>query len=165
MTDAASAIIQVARLNHPNRPHLLEQFYEQWQDEPLVLDKWLRAQAIVPGADTVHRVRELTEHAAFDASNPNKVYALILGFTHGNAVGFHNVDGSGYSFLEDWVRRLDPINPQVSARLASALNSWRKYTPELRTMMKSTLASILSSPALSSDVREIISKNLESASS
>ena len=124
-----------------------------------------RAQAIVPRPDTINRVRELTEHPAFDASNPNKIYALVLGFTHGNAVGFHNTDGSGYSFLEDWVKRLDPINPQVSARLVSALNSWRKYTPELRKLMQETLASILASPALSSDVREIVSKNLDSATS
>ena len=39
-------------------------------------------------------VKELCQHADFDHKNPNKTYALIGGFVHGNAVMFHAEDGS-----------------------------------------------------------------------
>jgi aminopeptidase N len=160
MTDSASAITLICRSNRQDRQILLDQFYQQWKHEPLVVDKWLRAQAMAPLATTLNTVQELTLHPGFDFKNPNKVYALILGFTHGNPYCFHAADGSGYQFISNWVEKLDPINSQVAARLVSALNGWKKYRPDLRNKMKHTLMEISSFPNLSKDVSEIIEKNL-----
>ncbi len=160
MTDLSAALYQLPRLSHPHKTALLENFYKQWQNEPLVVDIWLKAQAITPAKDTLQTVKKLTQHDAFDYQNPNKVTALIKGFTHGNPSGLHALDGSGYEFLHEWVVKLDPINPQVAARLVSALNNWRRFIPALRTPMKATLLSILNTPSLSSDVTEIVSKSL-----
>ena len=38
---------------------------------------------MAPLATTLNTVQELTLHPGFDFKNPNKVYALILGFTPG----------------------------------------------------------------------------------
>lgn len=160
MTDSASAIAFIARSLRTDKQQLLDDFYQQWKEEPLVVDMWLRAQATFAHDSTLSNVKKLTEHVGFDVTNPNKVYALILGFTHGNPYCFHADDGSGYQFLKHWVEKLDPINPQISARLVSALNGWSKYKSGIRDKMKKTLIEISSLPKLSNDVGEIVEKNL-----
>ncbi len=160
MTDAASAINFIAKSLRPDKQQLLDDFAAQWQAEPLVLNKWFRAQATFAHHSTLATVEKLTRHAEFDFTNPNKVYALILGFTHGNPFCFHAEDGSGYRFIARWIKKLDPLNPQVTARLVSALNRWNNYKPEIKNQMKKTLIEIAVLPNLSSDVREIVSKNL-----
>ncbi len=160
MTDSAAAIGGIARSGQPGKNQHLDAFYEQWKHEPLVVDKWLRTQATVVGPDTLENVIRLSNHSAFDYANPNKVYSLILGFTHGNPSCFHAEDGSGYQFLFQWVEILDPINSQVSARLVSALNNWKRYTPDLKEKMHQTLLNISELPNLSKDIAEIVEKNL-----
>ena len=160
MTDSASAIAFIANSLRDDKQRLLDDFYQQWKEEPLVVDMWLRAQATFAHDSTLRTVKKLTEHPGFDFTNPNKVYALISGFTHGNPFCFHADDGSGYQFIMHWIEKLDPINPQVSARLVSALNGWNKYKSGIRDKMKKTLVEISSLPNLSNDVGEIVEKNL-----
>ncbi len=160
MTDTASAIFQIARSSRSDRQDILEEFYIQWKEEPLVIDKWLRFQATAPRNGTLKTVNVLTEHPGFDYRNPNKVYSLILGFSHGNPCCLHASDGSGYAFVQQWIEKLDPVNPQIAARLASSLNGWKRYTPGPREKMKQALQSISALPGLSRDVSEIVEKNL-----
>ncbi len=160
MTDSAQAMTLICRSTCPEKEQILDDFYERWKDEPLVVDNWLRAQAAVPDPGTLERVRMLTRHEGFDYMNPNKVYSLLLGFTHGNPACFHAQDGSGYEFLLEWVEILDPVNPQVCARLASALSNWGKYKPALKEKMHETLNRILNVNGLSTDVREIVTRSL-----
>lgn len=161
MTDSVSALTALANSHKPDRQALLDDFYQHWKKEPLVVDKWLRIQARVATPDTLARVEALTRHPAFDSTNPNKVYALLAGFSHGNPFCFHAADGSGYRFVRKWVACLDSRNPQVSARLVSAFTNWKKYSPELKTQMRAMLKEIAELPGLSPDVAEIVSKSLE----
>jgi aminopeptidase N len=161
MTDSSSALTLISASSDPDREDILNQFYQEWQAEPLVVDKWLRAQAIVPEARTLEIVRNLTRHPGFDQTNPNKIYSLILGFTHGNPFCFHAEDGTGYEFAREWVEILDPKNPQVCARLVSAFNNWKKYQPELSGRMQQVLLDLDRISGLSADVKEIVSKALK----
>jgi aminopeptidase N len=58
---------------------------------------------------------------------------------------------------------LDSINPQIAARLARALDRWRKFTPDLQHLMRKALQTVLSR-ADSPDVLEIVRKALAEAS-
>ncbi len=160
MTDSVAALVALANSSKADRQTLLDDFYRRWQNEPLVVDKWLRIQASVPRAETLARVKSLTRHAAFDPTNPNKVYSLILGFSHANPSCFHAADGAGYRFAARWVAQLDSANPQVAARLASAFTHWRKYAPTLKAQMRAALREIADLPNLSRDVAEIVGKSL-----
>ena len=91
--------------------------------------------------------------------NPNKVRALIGAFS-GNQVRFHDAGGAGYRFLADRVIELDPVNPQVAARLMGAFSRWRKFDAARQELMKAELERILATPKLSKDVYEIASKTL-----
>ena len=93
-------------------------FYSQWQDDALVLDKWFAVQATAPEEDVMTAVVTLMKHKAFSISNPNKVRSLIGAFSS-NMRAFHRVDGAAYELLADIILKLNTINPQIGARLAS----------------------------------------------
>ncbi len=160
LAHAAGASAAAAR----EAEEVLAQFAARWADDPLVMDKWLSVQATVPAPETLARVRELMSHPAFRLANPNRVRALIGAFAGANPVAFHQVGGqdlgAGYHFLAEQVLALDPINPQVAARLAARLSRWRRFGRQRRQLMRGELEKIVASPGLSRDVYEMVSKSL-----
>ncbi|HQR53832.1 MAG TPA: aminopeptidase N, partial [Burkholderiales bacterium] len=159
MTDAMAALSALANTDCAERAVALQAFYERWQDEPLVVDKWLAVQAASRLPDTLAAVERLTRHEAFDLRNPNKVYALIRGFA-ANYVRFNAADGRGYAFLADQVIALDALNPQVAARLARGFDRWKKFDAARQTHARQALERIRDVPTLSRDVLEVVSKAL-----
>ena len=71
---------------------------------------------------TLERVRGLMRHPAFALTNPNRTRALIGGFA-ANPTQFNRPDGAGYDLLADVVLQLDATNPQIAARLLTAMRS------------------------------------------
>lgn len=161
MTDQQAALAVLANVAHPLREHALSHFAEQWQDEALVMDKWLQMQATSCLPGTLEHVKQLTQHRCFTLTNPNKVYALIRSFANANPLHFHAADGSGYHWVADQVLALDGINPQVASRVVSAFNRWKKYDTTRQGLMKAELQRILAKEGLSPDVFEIASKALQ----
>jgi len=159
MTDALAALIALSNCDCPERKVALEQFYRKWQDEPLVVDKWLGVEASSRLPGTVGRVSELTSHPAFTLENPNKVYALIGSFG-ANQVNFHAADGSGYNFMQEQIIALDPINPQVAARMARNFERWKRFEPKRRELMKTVLEAVSTIHGLSKETAEVVSKAL-----
>ena len=125
MTDRMAALTTLSQHDVPERAAALDDFYTRYADDPLIVDKWLALQAVIPEAATLDRVKALTAHPAFSFANPNRVRALIGSFAMANQTQFNRVDGAGYDFTVDTVLALDPKNPQLAARLLSALKSWR----------------------------------------
>jgi len=137
----------------------LQRFYDEFQGEALVVDKWFAMQASAPSTG-VEAVRELMTHKAFTLRNPNRARSLVSTFCAGNPVAFHAPDGSGYAFWAEQVVALDALNPQVASRLARAMDRWRRYAPALQAQMKKALQEVAGQTKLSNDVREVISKAL-----
>jgi aminopeptidase N len=159
MTDAMAALGCLANADCPEREPALQAFYEKWQSEPLVVDKWLSVQATSRLPDTLARVRQLLAHPAFDLKVPNKVYALVRAFA-ANHVRFHVADGAGYAFLADRVLELDRLNPQVAARMARGFDRWRKFDADRQAHARAQLERIGAAKGLSRDVAEIVTKAL-----
>lgn len=67
--------------------------------DPLVIDKWFRAQARSDLPDQVERVAELLNHPAFSLKNPNRLRSLVFTFASLNPLHFHRSDGKGYELL------------------------------------------------------------------
>jgi aminopeptidase N len=165
MTDSSAALAILADFACPERAQALDAFYARWQDEPLVVDKWLRVQAVSRLPETLAHVTQLLVHPAFSLKNPNKVYALIGGFTQGNHVRFHAADGSGYAFLADQVIALDSLNPQVAARMARGFDRWRKFDASRQVHARNALERVRNTAGLSKDVSEIVTKGLQRVAS
>ena len=138
----------------------LQAFETMFKDDPLVLDKWFQIQASAPGPDTVATVIALMGHPAFSLANPNRVRSLIGTFVTANQTGFHRRDGAGYKLLADIVLVLDRRNPQVAARLATALRSWRSLEPARQELARRTLAGIAAQKGLSTDLADIVERTL-----
>jgi aminopeptidase N len=160
MTDALAALALLAESPHPARDEALMHFYELWREYPLVIDKWLRVQAVSRLPNTVDKIKRLSQHECYQDNNPNKVHALIGAFSHANPLRFHQSDGSGYQLVVEQLLATDSKNPQVAARLASAFNLWRRFEPGRRDLMQKALERIHAQKGLSRDVGEIIDRAL-----
>ncbi len=164
MTDSQSALACLVGTESEARDKALREFYERWQKDPLVLDKWFTLQAIAPRADVAERVVELTRHPDFNPENPNRLRSLIGAFAASNLVGFHRPDGIGYRLLGDQVLALQAKNPQISARLVSNFNQWRRYDESRQAAQKEQLERIAAEPDLCKDVFEIVTRALAAKS-
>ena len=159
MTDELAAFQAIASLNGGFLQTACEKFYEKWQSNELVLDKWFSVQAMANDNNVLDNIHQLLEHEAFNFNNPNKVRALILVFAMSNQRHFHTK--AGYEFLEKMVIKLDKSNPQTAARLVMPLTHWRRYQESLQSLMKTSLENILKADDISNDLFEMVSKSLE----
>ncbi|HUN92883.1 MAG TPA: aminopeptidase N [Burkholderiaceae bacterium] len=164
LTDRLAALTCIVNSAAPFKAEVLLRIARDWQSEPLLMNKWFHLQATAiaqPGEPpVVGRVRALLRHPSYSELNPNNVYALVLGFCVSNPAEFHRQDGSGYAFWAEQVQRLDRVNPIVAARLARALERWRKFTPDRARRMRAVLDEIAALRGLSRDVREVVGKAL-----
>jgi len=135
----------------------LTDFYERWQHNPLVIDRWFTLQATAP-ATTVEVVRALMNHPAFTLRNPNRARSLIFQFCMNNLEGAHC--DAGYRFWAEQVLALDQINPEIAARLARAFDNWARYIPANRDALRRAYEHIQQHPRLSRNTSEIVSKAL-----
>ncbi len=162
MTDQFAALAALANVNGvdcPQREQALADFHKQWQNEALVVDKWLQAQSSSRRPDTLATVKQLITHPAFDISNPNKIYALIRAFG-ANLVRFNAADGSGYTFMAEQILILHERNPQVASRLARSFDRWKKFDTGRQTHARAALEHIRKHPGLSRDVLEVVNRTL-----
>jgi len=157
MTDMIAGLAALTRMESPLRDKAFTHFHDRFRNDPLVLDKWMSLQAGAPLPDTVASVRALMKHPAFDMKNPNRVRALIGAFS-ANHLRFHDKSGAGYRLLGEVIRALDPMNPQVAARLAGAFETWRRYDDNRQSMMRAELQAVLAQKGISPNLFEVASK-------
>ena len=160
MTDKVAALGVLTDSKTKESAFAIEDFYNTWKHEPLVLDKWDSLQAVADRADAPEIVTQLLQHPDFTYKNPNRLRSLIGSFSAGNQKWFHRADGAGYRLLADTVVRLNSINPSTAARILTPLRQWRKYDATRKGMMEKELKRILAEKDISNDVYEIVSKSL-----
>ncbi len=160
MTDRTAALTAVVNADREAGDRLLADFYQSWQDEPLVVDKWLAIQASCSLPGTIDQVKALTGHSAFSLKNPNKIRALIGTFCSANHWQFHAENGDGYNFLAGHIINLDSLNPQIAARLLTPFTMWRRYDQSRRDLIRAQLVRIGEQKSLSADVGEIVDRSL-----
>ena len=161
MTDEISALKTLVHAGAESGKAVIDRFFEKWQNETLVMDKWFAVQATAPLTTTFDRIQELLNHSHFNIKNPNKVRALIGSFAAGNPICFHDKSGQGYKFLTDQILILDPMNPNIASRLTGRLSRWRRYDNNRQALMKEQIERILAQEKISKGVYEIASKSLE----
>ena len=161
MTDVGAVLSALTNLDLPERESALAGFYAKWQDEALVVDKWLQVQATSRLPGTTARVRGLMQHAAFDLKNPNKVYALLRSFCGANPRHFHAADGSGYELAAEVIIELQAMNPQVASRLARSFDRWRQFDGVRQSHARAALERIAACEGLAKDVAEVVGSALK----
>jgi aminopeptidase N len=160
MTDRMAALATLSLHVGPTREHALADFYTRYSSDALVVDKWFSLQAAIPQPDTLDKVRALSAHPAFSLANPNRVRALIGAFAQGNVTQFNRPDGAGYDFIADTILTLDPKNPQLAARMATAFRTWRTLEAGRQAKAEAALTRIKSTSGLSRDLADIVERAL-----
>ena len=165
MTEAQGALTAIVNSSAPYKAEALVQLARLWSHEPLLMNKWYQLQATAvahPGEPpVVERVLMLTGHPGFSMANPNNVFALLRSFCTSNEAEFHRRGADGYALWADSVLILDRINPTVAARIARAMDRWRRFAPDRQEAMRVALETVVAADHLSRDVREIVTKALE----
>ncbi|MCJ1902381.1 MULTISPECIES: aminopeptidase N [Paracoccus] len=138
----------------------LAAFAREFAGNRLVMDKWFMVQPLraAPGL-AVARARDLAARPDFDWKNPNRFRALIGGLG-ANHAAFHAADGSGYDFTVDWLMRLDPVNPQTTARMCSAFETWTRYDATRQAHARAALGRLAAMPGLSRNTSEMVTRIL-----
>ncbi|MHB1658129.1 MAG: aminopeptidase N, partial [Acidithiobacillus sp.] len=158
MTDRLAAFWLLVQHRHHDAEDVILDFYQRWHEYPLVIDKWFAIQAAAPHPKTLRQVEHLLVHPAFDWRVPNRVRA-VLGAFAANPTVFHAADGSGYTFFAEQIRRLDDINPQTAARLATPFSRWQRYDAPRQQGMVAALNMLAGKPGLSRDLAEVIQRS------
>ncbi|WP_299953051.1 aminopeptidase N [uncultured Roseobacter sp.] len=136
----------------------LQSFETQWKEDRLVMDKWFGLQVMQAEPDAVaSTAAALTGHADFNWKNPNR-FRAVLGALATHHAGFHHASGAGYRLLADWLIKLDPLNPQTTARMCSAFQTWKRYDADRQALMAAELDRILALPDLSRDTTEMLTR-------
>ncbi len=159
MTDRQGALMTLAGLDTVERTRKLLDFYNRYQGNALVIDKWfaLQAQSLHPRA--IEHVKALADHPDFTLKNPNRVRSLYMAFA-ANPHAFHAAGGEGYRMIADLILELDPLNPQTAARFVPSLGRWRQIEPNRAALMRAELERIAAAPKLSRDTYEQVTRSL-----
>ena len=84
-----------------------------------------------------------------------------MGALAGHHAGFHQADGAGYQLLADNLIALDRLNPQTTARMCAAFQTWKRYDATRRTLIRAQLQRIMAADSLSRDTNEMVSRILD----
>lgn len=163
MTDVMAAFAAIQKWSGDERAMITKDFYDRWQGNDLVIDKWFAVQAQTAHTDTLERVEALAKHPDFTIKNPNRLRSLIGPFSVLNQSVFHDVSGGGYRFLADMVMDVDAINPQTAARIVAPFNQFARFDDKRQALMKAEMQRIIGRKGVSKDVFEIVSKGLKQA--
>ncbi len=164
MTDMVAGLSALSRIGGLRATDAFAHFHDRYQNDPLVLDKWMSIQAVSPRTDAAEEVRRLMRDSSFSLKNPNRVRALVGAFVTGNPLRFHDKSGAGYQLLREVVQMLDAINPQTAARMLTPLETWRRYDPERQALIRRELETIAAQKPISPNLFEIVAKMLGTSS-
>ncbi len=135
-------------------------FRAQWQHDRLVMDKWfgLTVSMAAP-QDAAATAERLTQEADFDMKNPNR-FRAVFGALAAHSAGFHDPSGASYRLLGDWLAKLDAINPQTTARMSTAFETWRRYDDGRQAQIRGVLQTLADTKGLSRDTGEMVGRML-----
>ncbi len=159
MTDRVIALDVLENIHALYAEEALEDFYEKYKDETLVMNKYFAIIASSKRDELLERVERLQLDKVYDEKVPNLVRSLIGAFAR-NHRHFHKEDGSGYKFLADKIIELDKINPQMASALAGSFKIYDKLLDTNKKYVEQELKRVVSTHNLSNNTYEIINKIL-----
>lgn len=159
LTDRLAALSILINNDLPHKQEALDDFYQRYEKDDLVLNKWFALQARTPTDEALKIVQKLIQHPKFDYKNPNKARAVLGAFST-NMQAFHNIDGSGYAFFAKQCALIDKLNPHLSARLLTAFSRYKKFPEANQKQAQIVLEGLLRQPDLSTNAKETIERML-----
>ncbi len=157
MTDRWAALSALNHFDVSQRSDCLDDFYQRFHNDKLVVNKWLTMNALSDHESVFETVKQLTEHQAYDYQNPNNVRSLVGVFS--DTIAFHRDYHHTYRWLSEIVLSTESFNPQLAARVAQPLVYFKLYDEKRRNAMIAELE-YLNQKITSKDLGEVIKNSL-----
>ncbi len=91
MTDSQSAFSCIVNSRNENKQEIIDDFYKNWSEDSVVIDKWFSTQAISKNTK-FEDIIKLSKNTSFNIKNPNKVRSLYSAFATHNSINFHAIN-------------------------------------------------------------------------
>ena len=155
MSERLGALTAIIHHNLEQKQAFIDDFYQRFSDEDLVIDTWFSAQTS-SSHTSVDEIAGLMARDDFDWNTPNRVRA-VLGALAAKPVQLWSE--AGVALYLSAVERLDGSNPLMAARLLTALARWQTLSSEPKAVIKQKLES-LQTKAKSKNVLEFLGNML-----
>ena len=159
LTDRVAALSILVHNQMAEAQTALDDFYNRYEDDDLVLNKWFAIQSCAHSDNALETVEKLTCHPKFDLKNPNKLRSVVGAFTM-NLCAFNAPDGSGYKWFVQKVAEVDKINPSMAAMLFAKMAKYKHFEPSAGEAAKKILTTLSNSKTLSSISAETVERML-----
>ncbi|SUD91113.1 aminopeptidase N [Psychrobacter phenylpyruvicus] len=135
MTERLGALSAMVNHEHPKKQEVLDDFYQRFNKEALVMDLWFSVQA---GDETasVADIAALIERKDFDWGTPNRIRAVVGSFA---AQPTKLWTKEGLQTYIAVVQKLDETNPVLASRLLQTLSRWYTLAEPVRAEAKQQL--------------------------
>ncbi|MFB2538155.1 MULTISPECIES: aminopeptidase N [unclassified Acinetobacter] len=156
MTERLGAMRALVWANAPQSQDVLNDFYQRFSNEDLVIDQWFSTQAGQPNL-AENQLASLVNHADYDINVPNRIRAVTGGLSS-RPVNMWSEMGVRH-FIE-LAAQLDEKNPIMASRLIQALSRWYTLQADKREQVKVQLQG-LQAKAKSKNLLETVNSLLD----
>ncbi len=135
MTERIGALSVMIDYQTADMSHYLNDFYNRFADNELVVDMWFAAQA---GSDAIslQQIQQLLTHDRFEWGTPNRVNAVMRGLAAQPVMLWSQ---TGLSTYLNVIAKLDKLNPALASRLFQPMARWNTLEPNLKKMAHTQL--------------------------
>ena len=160
MTERFGALKAMVNHQVPNADDYLQDFYQRFQADDLVIDLWFSVQASANNV-SVDVIESLLAHQDFDWNTPNRVRSVVGAFSAQPTVLWTQ---KGLEMYTGVIKKLDEANPVLASRLLQVLARWNTLVDPRRQMAHDSLLD-LKKYATSKHVLESLDSVLNAANS
>ena len=160
MTERFGALKAMVNHQMAKANDYLQDFYQRFQADDLVIDLWFSVQASANNV-SVHAIQSLLEHEDFDWNTPNRVRSVISAFSSQPTVLWTQ---EGLDIYTGVIKKLDEANPVLASRLLQVLARWNTLVEPRRQMAHDSLLD-LQKHAASKHVIESLDSVMSAANS
>jgi len=160
MTERFGALKAMVNHQVANADNYLQDFYQRFQADDLVIDLWFSVQASANNV-SVHVIESLLMHEDFDWNTPNRVRSVVGAFSAQPTVLWTQ---DGLDMYTGVIKKLDEANPVLASRLLQVLARWNTLVEPRRQMAHDSLLD-LQKNVTSKHVMESLDSVLNAANS
>ncbi|MGP5209636.1 aminopeptidase N [Psychrobacter alimentarius] len=160
MTERFGALKAMVNHQVASADDYLQDFYQRFQADDLVIDLWFSVQASANNV-SVDVIESLLAHEDFDWNTPNRVRSVVGAFSAQPTVLWTQ---KGLDMYTGVIKKLDDANPVLASRLLQVLARWNTLVDPRRQMAHDSLLD-LKKHATSKHVLESLDSVLNAANS
>lgn len=135
MTERFGALKAMVNHQVANADNYLQDFYQRFQADDLVIDLWFSVQASANNV-SVDVIESLLMHEDFDWNTPNRVRSVVGAFSAQPTVLWTQ---KGLDMYTGVIKKLDDANPVLASRLLQVLARWNTLVEPRRQMAHDSL--------------------------